>query len=264
MGAIDGKHIKIRKPPNSGSTNYNYKNTFSINLMAMCDAHYRFTYIDCGADGRWQDTAVLEDGSWFGHSVVNTGVASTPPPDDRGLPYVFLGDEGFPMKPWFLRPYSQAQLVSHESKVFNYRLSRARRVIENAFGIMTARWRVLTTDMTIHSVQRIRKVVKATCVLHNILRQQMIEHHMPNGFADNEDVGVTGPPRQAVRLGQWRDEVLELDPMTPMGGTNTSNQAKRVRDKFGRYFVSEAGAVSWQDGRVNETGRKRRAEDMIE
>lgn len=62
------------------------------------------------------------------------GVPHTPVVDARGLPYVFLGDEGFPLKPWFMRPYSGAQLTSLDRKIYNYRLSRARRVIENTFG----------------------------------------------------------------------------------------------------------------------------------
>ena len=58
-------------------------------------------------------------------------------PGDVGgdpMPYIFLGDEAFPLKPYLLRPYPGRQLDSDAKKVFNYRLSRARRVIENTFG----------------------------------------------------------------------------------------------------------------------------------
>ena len=55
-------------------------------------------------------------------------------------PLVMIGDEAFPLKEWLLRPYSGRYATTEAKRVFNYRLSHARRTIENTFGIITARY----------------------------------------------------------------------------------------------------------------------------
>ena len=54
------------------------------------------------------------------------------------LSYVCTGDDAFPLNAYMMKPYPQNNL-SLEKRIFNYRLSRMRRISENAFGILEAR-----------------------------------------------------------------------------------------------------------------------------
>nr|XP_022906141.1 protein ANTAGONIST OF LIKE HETEROCHROMATIN PROTEIN 1-like [Onthophagus taurus] len=61
IGAVDGKHIKVKSPEHSGSLYFNYKHFFSIVLLAICDADYKFIYIDVGAYGKCSDSYIFKD-----------------------------------------------------------------------------------------------------------------------------------------------------------------------------------------------------------
>ena len=147
IGAIDGKHIMLQAPARSGSLFYKYKGIFSIVLMAIVDAQYKFTFIDVGAYGSNADGAIFNR-SAFGLALIN-GELDIPPP--KSLPNwpaggVIVADEAFPLGADIMRPYPRAlrqHRLSEAEQVFNYRLSRVRRIVENAFGILAQRFRIL-------------------------------------------------------------------------------------------------------------------------
>ncbi|KAK0131210.1 Protein ALP1-like [Merluccius polli] len=146
IGAIDGKHVVIQAPSNSGSLYYNYKGTFSLVLLAVVDANYLFRIVDVGGYGRTSDSGSLRN-SAFGGGLWG-GTLDLPPDcvvsgaEQRGpLPHVFVGDEAFPLMTNLLRPFPGCNHPP-EKRVFNYRLSRAWLVVECAFGILASRWRM--------------------------------------------------------------------------------------------------------------------------
>ncbi|KAE9522164.1 hypothetical protein AGLY_017424 [Aphis glycines] len=124
--AIDGKFVRIRCPNNSGSLFFNHKDYFSTVLLAMVDANYKFVAIDVGSYGKEGDS---EDCALPGTDII--------------VPHVILGDQAFRLHKHILRPFSQKAARGDNSKtIFNYRLSRARRVTENAFGLLNQVFRV--------------------------------------------------------------------------------------------------------------------------
>ncbi|XP_017492643.1 PREDICTED: uncharacterized protein LOC108380760 [Rhagoletis zephyria] len=123
LGAIDGKHIRIVSPRNSGSLYYNYKKTFSIVLMAACDANYVFTYVDVGALGSQSDGGVLSR-SAFGRKLLN-GTLEVPcdtnlPGTSTNFPYYYVGDSAFPLKQNLMRPFPGRNLPQNNLKLALY------------------------------------------------------------------------------------------------------------------------------------------------
>src|SRR4029434_641891 len=64
LGAIDGKHVVIQSPCNSGSLFFNYKSTYSLVLLAVVDADYLFKVVDVGGFGRTSDSGSLRNSAF--------------------------------------------------------------------------------------------------------------------------------------------------------------------------------------------------------
>ncbi|KAG0712999.1 Protein ALP1-like [Chionoecetes opilio] len=221
LGAVDGKHIHIQKPALSGSLYFNYKRTFSTILMGVADAAYRFIYLDVGSYGREHDGSVFAQ-STFGKALED-GTLLLPQSPNGDLPYVFVGDEAFPLKPQLMRPYPGKNL-SDKKKIFNYRLSRARRVVENAFGIMVSKWRILRQPI-IAKPEKVDKIVKAIGVLHNFMREK-------EGLEVECDVG---------------SESGMTDVQIRLGANMYSGAAWDIRENFANHFSSPQGSLPYQN-----------------
>lgn len=230
IGALDGKHITIQAPPNSGSLFYNYKKHFSIVLLALVDAHYNFIAVNVGSYGKDSDGGILAK-STLGRGL-ERGTLSIPgqtalPNTSVELPYVIVGDEAFPLKSYLMRPYP-GQNLDNSKRIFNYRLSRIRRVVENAFGILSQRFRIYNRRIQA-TPQNVDHIVLATCILHNFIK--MFDCNTYNYEAEST-------------VSSTNMENL------PFQGGNASRGAFQVREEFKKFFNSEVGSVPWQEERI--------------
>lgn len=97
------------------------------------------------------------------------------------LPYVIVSNEMFGLKTWLMKLYSGKGLPQEE--IFNYRLRRCRRTIENTFGILCARWRIFRRPIKAKP-KSVDQIIRACICLHNYLRLTYNAHYMPVGFVD--------------------------------------------------------------------------------
>ena len=242
LGAIDGKHIQIKCPNEAGSYFYNYKGTHSIVLMAIVDSNYEFLYVDVGCNGRVSDGGVWEKCSL--NVLLEEGRAGLPadevlPESTTGkkMPYTFVGDDAFPLKRYLMKPYPFRD-QSVEQRIFSYRVSRTRRVAENGFGILCAKWGVFRNRMELQPDNVERTVLACVC-LHNKLLREQSTLYVPAGTADREDLATL-----RVVPGSWREQPNATLQMQKRP-RNAATEAKLVREELTRY-VNEEGAVQWQ------------------
>ena len=141
-------------------------------------------------------------------------------------PYVVVADDAFALKPHQMKPFSYRQLTT-EKQVFNYRLSRARRVVEHAFGILSQRFRVFGKAIPL-SPEKAQVIAMAACCLHNFLLRSRVsaDCYMQDTSGSDAATGMASMPKQ--------------------GSNRYAADAGTVRDKFCQYFNSPQGAVSWQ------------------
>ena len=227
VGSLDGKHIAIKKPKKSGSEYFNYKGYFSLVLLALVDADYKFLWVNVGASGSSSDAQIFNRSKL--KRRIESGTLGLPPPEPLGpggpdLHYFLLGDDVFALMPWWStdqrRQNSQLQDIQW------------RGVVENSFGILVKRFRGLLTTME-QRPKVVRDIVLTCVVLHNMLRSHQGGADRPPTPADNIQ------PPQGDQGEQRHHENLR----------NPLREAKHQRDLLKDYF-NHVGQLAGQEDRV--------------
>ena len=123
--------------------------------MAIVGPNYEFVFVDVGKPGRDSDGGVFKDTDFYRNlddprNLLNIPDDTYLPNFHEKLPYVLIGDDAFALSGRMMKPFPPKNLTLAQ-RLFNYRHCRARRISENAFGILSQRFRVfLTTMNTLH------------------------------------------------------------------------------------------------------------------
>lgn len=193
--------------------------------MAVVDADYKFIWVDIGGYGRNSDGGIFE-ASVMGQRCENQTMSvrnNRPlPGEDWPTPYVILGDEAFALKSYMIRPFPYRQSRNdHMKDIFNYRLCRVRRVVENVFGILAKKFRIYSRPLEIY-VDTVNIIIMTTCILHNLLstKTSVDEEYIDLIVQDKEDVLISNT----------------LEHLTN-DARRGPNEAFEMRDTFINWFI---------------------------
>ena len=155
LGALDGKYVALKKPKNTGVLYHNYNGFFSIVMLALVDGQYKFRWVDAGTAGSCSDAQIF-NASQLKRRIEDGRIGfPDPAPITQGgpdVPYFILADDAFTLKTWL-------KMLTREESIANYRISRDRRVGENAFGILVSRFRAFS------GLPNIPKTINELCLL---------------------------------------------------------------------------------------------------
>jgi hypothetical protein len=237
VASIDGKHVRIKCPKLSGSRYFSYKGFFSVILQGLVDVRYKFLSVDVGAFGRQSDSGVFSQSNLY--QRLESGSFPFPQPKQipgttTKLPYVILGDQGYPLKDYLMRPYGTDNAAfCPEIAAYNYRHSRARRTVECAFGILVSKWRCLKTELQVLP-EHVDKLVLTACLLHNLIIDKegidevAVQKITSSNTAEGEASVIRGPRRY----------------------NRATREAYNIRERFKVYFNGE-GAVDFQYNQID-------------
>lgn len=203
-----------------GSEFFNYKKSFSVILLTLVDAFYKYIIVDVGSFGKNSDGAFYLILKWakLSNAIHLMFLQIKIYQEQIKASYVIAGDEAFLFKTYLMRPYPGKQLDDNEKRIYNYRLCRARRVVENAFGILTPIFRIYQRRLQ-SKPENVDWIILATCVLHNYIKDS--DESMINVSNDSVDRANSNTTLQDI----------------PARGGNATEQAFYVRNLYKNFFI---------------------------
>ena len=220
--------------------------------MAVVGHDYKFLYANAGCKGRISDGGVFRQTDLY--ADIEKGNLNLPPPkslpitdgnghwekDETPYSYFLVGDSGFALSKYMMKPYDPKKNLTDEERIFNYRLARFRRISENGFGTLVNRFRLWLGRCSLQPEDA--EICLMACIaLHNMLCTKSKDRYLAPSEVD------TFTPTGDCLEGSWRREHFdEWLPSVPISRIrNAGMSAKTIRNNLLTYFARQ-GSVPWQ------------------
>ncbi|XP_053948833.1 uncharacterized protein LOC128857212 [Anastrepha ludens] len=267
FGAIDGCHIEI-EPNKEDAVDYcNSKGWYSVVLFASCDYNSKFTYIHIGSSGRNNDSYIFETSSLKKfHENANIFQQNIKHIEGVNVPVVLIGDSAFRLSRYLIKPFPYSPNQPVVEKYFNYRLSRCRRVVRNAFGQLKARFRKIGGKLQV-APKNVNTIIHACCILHNFLKAENDE--LPSTWMHDAAEVASAPyqPNHTTTAGEndkaattIRNAIAQSfladidgpvtgasDDVSPVSTVGNNDSADDDPGSSYRDLISESGAITVDD-----------------
>lgn len=258
IGAIDGKHVRIKAPKNSGSTFFNYKDFHSVVMLALVDADNKFVAVDIGSYGREGDAGKciitmnvifnfsdktnfilgIYLKSRFGQKIQKKEFTIPPPQPLPGMnilvPYVILGDEAFALHEHLMKPYPRNQSVADKLKqsIIIIDFPELAGQLKTPLALFVHFFEYFFSQLLRIRKPCTDKLIMCACILYNLLREANI---LPTSTNSAEKYS------------------LPTENLLPLIHNNVrgANIAVQIRETFKTYF-NGPGAVPWQEQHYRE------------
>ncbi len=184
-------------------------------LLDPVDTDYKFIRADVGSNGAASDAKIFADSELkeaIEANVIGFPHADPLPNDDRDTPYFIIGDDAFSLRMWMMKPYGRSGLPVAE-RIFNYWLSRARQIVEKAFGILANRFECLLTTLKQQPLVVIDIFLSCIC-LHNLMCIRYPALQIATLDAHDDQLNLIP--------GDWRNGAQMQDVLNIIGGNRAT------------------------------------------
>ncbi|XP_055377139.1 putative nuclease HARBI1 [Condylostylus longicornis] len=200
-GAVDGTHIKIVPPTLEQKSYYNRKGFYSILMQAICDSNFRFLDVFIGWPGRAHDASVWHK-SPIGKAL-KEGTQTLP--NNSHL----VGDCAYPLHTYLMTPFKDYGKLTEKQRKFNYYLSSQRVHIEQSFGILKQKFKILDF-INCRDLCQVKYIVMACVTLHNFIidnSNERLDEIIYANYEEESDVFADNVDEHDIEASTKRNEL---------------------------------------------------------